>query len=68
VEAVLLELVTEEGYKAVDYAKLPLLLLQAVKDLKAENDALRRQLRERREAEESLAARLSAIEQQLRQK
>ena len=43
VEAVLPELVVtnEDGYKAVDYSKLPLLTIQAVKDLKAENDALK---------------------------
>ena len=28
-----------DGYKAVDYCKLPLLTIQAVKELKAENDA-----------------------------
>lgn len=44
-EAVLPELVgaDAEGYKTVNYTKLPLLLLQAVKDLKAENDALKEQ-------------------------
>jgi len=43
VEQVLPELVVtnEDGYKAVDYSKLPLLAIQAVKDLKAENDALK---------------------------
>jgi endosialidase-like protein len=41
VEAVLPELVVtnDDGYKAVDYSKLPLLTIQAVKELKAENDA-----------------------------
>ena len=34
----------ESGYKAVRYNKLPLLLLQAVKELKADNDALRKRL------------------------
>ena len=40
VEAVLPELVvtSEDGFKAVDYTKLPLLTIQAVKELKAEND------------------------------
>ena len=28
-----------DGYKAIDYSKLPLLTIQAVKELKAENDA-----------------------------
>jgi hypothetical protein len=43
VEQVLPELVVtnEDGYKAVDYSKLPLLTIQAVKDLKAENDTLK---------------------------
>jgi hypothetical protein len=43
VERVLPELVNtnEDGYKAVDYGKLPLLTIQAVKELKAENDALK---------------------------
>jgi len=48
VEQVLPELVVtnEDGYKAVDYSKLPLLTIQAVKDLKAENDALKKRLTE----------------------
>ena len=29
----------DDGFKAVDYSKLPLLTIQAVKELKAENDA-----------------------------
>ena len=43
VEKVLPELVVtnDDGYKAVDYSKLPLLTIQAVKELKAENDALK---------------------------
>jgi hypothetical protein len=43
VEAVLPELVVtnESGFRAVDYSKLPLLTIQAVKELKAENDALK---------------------------
>lgn len=46
VEAVLPELVTtdEQGYKAVNYSKLPLLTVQAVKELKAENDDLKTRL------------------------
>jgi hypothetical protein len=46
VEKVLPELVTEDeqGYKAVNYSKLPLLTLQAIKELKAENDALKQRL------------------------
>ena len=43
VEAVLPELVTtdDQGYKAVKYHQLPFYLLQAIKDLKAENDLLK---------------------------
>ncbi len=45
VEKVMPELVTEDeqGYKAGNYAKLPLLTLQAVKELQQENDALKRE-------------------------
>jgi hypothetical protein len=48
VEQVLPEIVVTErdGYKAVDYSKLPLLTIQAVKELKAENDELKRRLTE----------------------
>ena len=43
VEGVLPEIVVtgEDGFKAVDYTKLPLLTIQAVKELKAENDELK---------------------------
>lgn len=44
-----------EGYRAVNYSKLPLLTLQAVKELKAENDALRTR-------QAGLEARLAALE------
>jgi hypothetical protein len=46
VERVLPELVTtdEDGFKAVSYSKLPLLAIQAIKELKEENDALRDRL------------------------
>src|SRR5262249_32799373 len=48
VEKVLPELVSEDeqGYKAVNYSKLPLLSLQAIKELKAENDTLKQKLNE----------------------
>jgi len=48
VEQVLPELVAtdREGYKTVDYSKLPLLTIQAVKDLKSENDALKQRVSE----------------------
>lgn len=34
----------EKGFKAINYSKLPLLTIQAVKELKAENDSLKEQL------------------------
>jgi len=48
VEQVLPELVVtnEDGFKAVDYSKLPLLTIQAVKDLESENDALTKRVAE----------------------
>jgi hypothetical protein len=63
VEQVLPEMVSkdERGYKMVDYSKLPLLLLQAVKDLKAENESL-----QRRNA--IIDARLRLIERSLKNK
>ena len=46
VEQVLPELVATDtdGYKVVDYSKLPLLTIQAVKDLKSENDTLKQRV------------------------
>jgi hypothetical protein len=54
VEAVLPTMVVTgaDGYKAVDYSQLPLLVVQAIKELKQENDALK--------------ARLDALERALR--
>ena len=48
VEQILPELVVtqDDGYKAIDYTKLPLLTIQAVKELKAENDALKSRVAE----------------------
>jgi hypothetical protein len=48
VEQVLPELVVtnDDGFKAVDYSKLPLLTIQAVKELKAENEMLKQRLTE----------------------
>jgi hypothetical protein len=45
VEQVLPELVTTDadGYRAVNYSKLPLMAVQAIKELKIENDALKAQ-------------------------
>ena len=36
----------DAGFKAVDYSALPLLTLQAVKELKAENEVLKQRLAE----------------------
>ena len=48
VEPVLPELVAtdSDGYKAVDYSKLPLLTVQAIKELTAKNDALQKRVDE----------------------
>ena len=48
VEQVLPELVVtnDDGFKAVDYSALPLLTIQAVKDLKSENDTLKQRVSE----------------------
>ena len=48
----------EQGFKTVNYSKLPLLTIQAVKELKVENDALKQQ-------NATLAARLTALEQMI---
>ena len=67
VEAVLPDLVhtMPDGYKAVDYSKLPLLLLQAVRELKDANDTAtaRNRLLEQQQAE--LRRRLTALERAL---
>ena len=65
VEQVLPELVTEDeqGFKAVRYNKLPLLTLQGLKELKADNDSLRREndaLKQRIEAQEVRLRKLEA--------
>lgn len=46
VEAVFPELVTDlpEGYKAVDYDKMTAVLIEAVKELKAENESLKQRI------------------------
>jgi hypothetical protein len=48
VEQVLPELVStdSDGYKAIDYSKLPLLTIQAMKELKAENNTLKQRMTE----------------------
>ena len=62
VEAVFPELVAEnnEGYKSVEYTKLIAVLIEAVKELKAENTELKDQLRRQNEF---FSERLAALEQ-----
>jgi hypothetical protein len=68
------ELVSEDrrGFKAVNYSELPLLLLQAVREMKTENDLLHQQLgaQERQNRQQggtiqSLETRLAALEASL---
>jgi hypothetical protein len=64
VEQVLPELVAtdSDGFKAIDYSKLPLLTIQAVKELKSENDALKQRVSElERLVDKLLAANTSAM-------
>jgi hypothetical protein len=67
VEPVLPELVFEDdkGYKGVRYEQLPVLLLEGVKELKAENDALRTELAVKDDQLATVEARLAVIEQRL---
>jgi hypothetical protein len=74
VEQVLPELVVvnDDGYKAVDYSKLPLLTIQAIKELKAENDGmqtriadLQKEVRAATDVAEALRARLATLERLL---
>jgi hypothetical protein len=59
VEGVMPELVVtgKDGYKAVDYTKLPLLAIQAIKELKSQNDRLQARLAELERLVTELAAR-----------
>ncbi len=63
VEALIPDMVTTDaqGYKAVNYSKLPLLTLQAVKELVAENDTLKGQLRDQHGDVAALRAELAAM-------
>ena len=65
VEQALPELVVtnEDGFKAVDYSELPLLTIQAVKDLKSENDALKQRVADLEKADpEALKRRVAELE------
>ena len=73
VEAVFPELVThwgEEGYRAVDYGRLTGVLVEAVKELRAEKDsqiaALEKQNAALRRQSAAMDARLTAIEKKMR--
>jgi hypothetical protein len=67
VEKVLPELVATEldGYKAVDYGKLPLLTIQAVKELKSRNDAAVQELKSENDALKSRVAELERLVNEL---
>jgi hypothetical protein len=64
VERVLPQLVETEsdGYKAVNYGKLPLFTIEAVKELKAQNDRLTEQISGLTFANEALARRVAELE------
>jgi hypothetical protein len=64
VEQIMPELVTqdEQGLKAVRYNKLPLLMLQAIKELKAENDSLKQRLDEMSREREQIKKQQTRIE------
>src|SRR4030095_4543812 len=64
VEQVLPELVAtdSDGYKAVDYSELPLLTIQAVKELKAENDARKAENDARKAENDVLKQRVAELE------
>jgi hypothetical protein len=66
VEEVLPEVVNspEEGYKSLNYSRLTAVLIEAIKELKAENDGLKAQL-ENQDSSES--ARIDELEKQLGQ-
>lgn len=63
VEQVLPELMEtdHEGFKTVNYSQLPLFTIQAVKELKAENDALKQHVAEL----EPLKQRVAELERRL---
>jgi hypothetical protein len=62
VQTVFPELVATDadGFLTVDYSRLPLMTVQAVKELKAENDELKRRLAALESTLEALAAQLAA--------
>ena len=70
VEQVLPDLVVTggDGFKAIDYSKVPMLTIEAVKELKARNDALQAQADELTTQNQELRDRVEAIERLLREK
>ena len=64
VEKMFPEMVSKEqhGYKTVDYTRLPLLLLEAVRELKAENDRLGEQVRGQEAQIRALAQQVEQLE------
>jgi len=65
VEKVFPELVTEDarGLKQVNYSELPYLMLQGIRELKAENDSLREQMKSQQAQMSALAAELAEAKQ-----
>jgi len=68
VEKIFPELVTEDarGFKQVNYSELPYLMLQGIRDLKAENDSLREQMKSQQAQMRALEAELAEAKQILR--
>jgi hypothetical protein len=68
VEQVMPELVTtdKDGYQMVDYSKLPLITLQALKELKAQNDSLQQQNAATQKENSALKARLDRLERSIK--
>jgi len=68
VEQVLPEIVAtdSDGYKAIDYTKLPLLTIQAMKELKAKNDALQQRIDQLEPLKERVAE-MDALQQRVLQ-
>ena len=56
----------EHGFKAIDYSQLPLLLLEAVRELKAENDDLHTKLRDQETVAEAQRDQIVQLASQMR--
>ncbi len=68
VEKVMPELVSEDeqGYKVVRYNELPFVMLQAIKDLKAENEELKQSWRTQKAESDGLRRKLAEQDRRLR--